>query len=373
MVIQTPRHADYGAGQPPLSPCCAWLLQRVEQLEAELQWKGFRREVFGDERTGLVPMAAGVGPTYFLAADGTWLIPSGGGGGAWGGITGTLSDQTDLQDELDERALAGDITTSALTLTALRLAGRYAGTDGAIQPIIVGSGLALDGGTGTLTATVLSTTWGDLTGDLVDQPDLQAALDLKADAADLITDHGDLDGLADDDHAQYHNDARGDARYYTQAQVDSAIAAIVIPTVPTDCTYRRLEFFASASGNLTLTNHPSTEQFLSNSSRNLQLIDLATCTQVRISARVITASTSANSPRLVVKYKAGSYSASIGDYADAGTSEVAVSLATVTLANSGWISLAAGAVANDVIATVTQIGGDSDKDPAVCHVVVEFR
>ena len=27
------------------------------------------------------------------------------------------------------------------------------------------------------------------------------------------TDHGALDGLADDDHAQYHNNARGDARY----------------------------------------------------------------------------------------------------------------------------------------------------------------
>jgi hypothetical protein len=26
-------------------------------------------------------------------------------------------------------------------------------------------------------------------------------------------DHGDLTGLGDDDHSQYHNDARGDARY----------------------------------------------------------------------------------------------------------------------------------------------------------------
>ncbi len=26
-------------------------------------------------------------------------------------------------------------------------------------------------------------------------------------------DHGQLDGLADDDHTQYHNDTRGDARY----------------------------------------------------------------------------------------------------------------------------------------------------------------
>jgi hypothetical protein len=36
-------------------------------------------------------------------------------------------------------------------------------------------------------------------------------------------DHGSLSGLSDDDHPQYHTDARGDARYYTQAQVDSAL------------------------------------------------------------------------------------------------------------------------------------------------------
>ena len=29
----------------------------------------------------------------------------------------------------------------------------------------------------------------------------------------VITDHGALTGLSDDDHPQYHNDARGDARY----------------------------------------------------------------------------------------------------------------------------------------------------------------
>jgi len=32
-----------------------------------------------------------------------------------------------------------------------------------------------------------------------------------------VTDHGQLTGLLDDDHSQYHNDARGDARYYTQS------------------------------------------------------------------------------------------------------------------------------------------------------------
>jgi len=38
------------------------------------------------------------------------------------------------------------------------------------------------------------------------------------------TDHGALTGLGDDDHPQYHNDARGDARYYTKTQSDAALA-----------------------------------------------------------------------------------------------------------------------------------------------------
>jgi len=38
------------------------------------------------------------------------------------------------------------------------------------------------------------------------------------------SDHGALTGLDDDDHPQYHNDARGDARYYTKPQVDAGLA-----------------------------------------------------------------------------------------------------------------------------------------------------
>ncbi len=33
-----------------------------------------------------------------------------------------------------------------------------------------------------------------------------------------VTDHGALAGLGDDDHTQYHNDARGDARYYQKTE-----------------------------------------------------------------------------------------------------------------------------------------------------------
>lgn len=39
------------------------------------------------------------------------------------------------------------------------------------------------------------------------------------------SDHGTLTGLADDDHAQYHNDARGDARYAPVAHVGAGATA----------------------------------------------------------------------------------------------------------------------------------------------------
>lgn len=39
-----------------------------------------------------------------------------------------------------------------------------------------------------------------------------------------VSDHGALTGLGDDDHTQYHNDTRGDARYYTKAQVDTSLS-----------------------------------------------------------------------------------------------------------------------------------------------------
>ena len=39
-----------------------------------------------------------------------------------------------------------------------------------------------------------------------------------------VDDHGLLSGLGDDDHLQYHNDTRGDARYYGKSSVDAALA-----------------------------------------------------------------------------------------------------------------------------------------------------
>jgi hypothetical protein len=42
--------------------------------------------------------------------------------------------------------------------------------------------------------------------------------DLQLTVVNSAIDHGALAGLADDDHTQYHNDARGDARYYQKTE-----------------------------------------------------------------------------------------------------------------------------------------------------------
>lgn len=47
------------------------------------------------------------------------------------------------------------------------------------------------------------------------------AAGVKGDAG--VSDHGALTGLGDDDHTQYHNDTRGDARYYLKGAVDTAL------------------------------------------------------------------------------------------------------------------------------------------------------
>ena len=61
--------------------------------------------------------------------------------------------------------------------------------------------------------------------DGVNWVDVIALSELGVTGGDVgVTDHGALTGLSDDDHGQYHNDARGDARYYTKAQVDTSLS-----------------------------------------------------------------------------------------------------------------------------------------------------
>ena len=66
-------------------------------------------------------------------------------------------------------------------------------------------------------------------GDRAYTNGLASALDarvgtLEATPPGGVTDHGALTGLADDDHPQYLTQARGDARYYTEAETNGLLA-----------------------------------------------------------------------------------------------------------------------------------------------------
>lgn len=133
-------------------------------------------------------------------------------------------------------------------------------------------------------------------------------------------------------------------------------------------------FHAESDGTITLTNQPNTAQFLSNSNRNIWQVDLTKYTQVRIVARVTTGSASANSPRLIARYKtvASGFSTTVGDYVDIGTSEVSASLTSTGVIASSWIAITASALA-DIFITIIQNGGDGAADPAYAMLGLQFR
>lgn len=66
-----------------------------------------------------------------------------------------------------------------------------------------------------------------------------------------VSDHGALTGLGDDDHAQYHNNTRGDARYYPRATADATFAAIAHNH---SGTYQPLDATLTALAGFTWTN-----------------------------------------------------------------------------------------------------------------------
>ena len=161
-----------------------------------------------------------VNQTNIKSVNGETLLGSGdltvSSSAAWGGITGTLSSQTDLQSALDlkEDVIAagttseyyrGDKSFVALDKTAVGLPN-VDNTSDANKPVSTATQTALDlkqdditltttgtSGTATLVGSTLnvpdygsaasSVAWGDITGTLSNQTDLDTALDLKANVA----------------------------------------------------------------------------------------------------------------------------------------------------------------------------------------------
>lgn len=148
-------------------------------------------------------------------------------------------------------ALGGDHTVSGLTAgQVLRATGSSTARFQAIQssdlPAIdhgALTGLADDDHTQYLQKSTL-TTVGDIyvhngsavtrlgkgTNGQVLTVNTSTATDLEwATPSAGVTDHGALTGLADDDHTQYHNNTRGDARYYRENEFSSSTGAAAAP------------------------------------------------------------------------------------------------------------------------------------------------
>lgn len=145
-----------------------------------------------------------------------------------------------------------------------------------------------------------------------------------------------------------------------------------VPTPPAPVVPIVVPIHADATANVTLTNQASAEQFLANNNRNIWRLDLSGATDVRLVARVVTGSASANTPRLRVRY-ATTFTTTVASYADIGTSEVACSLALTNLIDSGWVALAAGAKIDPCYVAVTQLGGDGVADPALGNIQLWIR
>lgn len=86
------------------------------------------------------------------------------------------------------------------------LGGAAPGPDAAWEAFVLLASVNVPAATSTVTTSLITDSRGPATLKLA------------------VTDHGGLAGLADDDHTQYHNNTRGDVRYYLKSQIDSALA-----------------------------------------------------------------------------------------------------------------------------------------------------
>jgi hypothetical protein len=122
---------------------------------------------------------------------------------------------------------------------------------------------------------------------------------------------------------------------------------------------------------LILTNQAAAQQFLMNTTRYSMNLDLTKFSKVRLNAYKDATAGAANA-KLTVIYKAGAWSATIGNWSDIGVSEVGVAInVTNQPLTSGYVDLAAGAKA-DVWVAVAQVGGDGVLDPVFGTIALEF-
>jgi hypothetical protein len=135
-----------------------------------------------------------------------------------------------------------------------------------------------------------------------------------------------------------------------------------------------LRIYLSDAGGSVWTNMPLALTFFLGLSRGTQLVDLSGYTQVRFHVhRTATAATATS--KVILLYKATSFSGVVTDYADIGTSEVSVVVELASVYSvTNWVPLVAGAkAAAGVWVTVAGSGGDGAVDPTFGVVLAEFK
>lgn len=161
---------------------------------------------------------------------------------------------------------------------------------------------------------------------------------------------------------------------YLQYDASGNVITSAVPSGGGSSRPMTITLHSNATANITLTNQPNSEQFLSNSNRNIWLVDFTGYDSVKISFRTITGSASANSPRIKLEY-ATTFGANTTDYSPIGTGATEVSAAISTtndLTNSGWVALTAAAK-GEVYIALMQDGGDGVEDPAIASITVTVK
>lgn len=126
-------------------------------------------------------------------------------------------------------------------------------------------------------------------------------------------------------------------------------------------------------GVLTLTNALQADGFINSDNGYVWKIDLRPYRQVRLTGRINVVSTSANNPRLQLRYSP-TYTLTVANYAQLGSSSVEFSMFTgASYGDSGWIDLKDAARIDNCYLGLFNIGGDGAADPIVNQVVAQFR
>lgn len=157
------------------------IIQNVQRAVSAKTYSVSELEGMGAATSGQVPTKQ---------SDGSWSpqTPSGG-GGAWGDITGTLSDQTDLQTALDAKANALGVDDNYVTDAEKTKLSNLSGVNTGDQTNITGNAATVTTNanlTGVVTSVGNATAIADGALSIAKTSGLQTALDAKLDDTQFV-------------------------------------------------------------------------------------------------------------------------------------------------------------------------------------------